>query len=88
MLIQCGNSSIHHSFYTYVFRYGDKTPSTVGARLFAVFWILVGVTVFNMNTASLTSVLTNTFNQDPHSFVGKHVCLQLYSLKKEKVDVK
>lgn len=38
--------------------YGDRTPQSVSARLFAVCWILIGITIFNMYTATITSVLT------------------------------
>ena len=38
-------------------RYGDRTPSTIFGRLFAVIWILIGITIFNMFTATITSAL-------------------------------
>ncbi|XP_066934991.1 uncharacterized protein [Clytia hemisphaerica] len=37
--------------------YGDRTPSTIFGRLFAVVWILIGITIFNMFTATITSAL-------------------------------
>uniref|UniRef100_A0A7M5WT19 Potassium channel domain-containing protein n=2 Tax=Clytia hemisphaerica TaxID=252671 RepID=A0A7M5WT19_9CNID len=40
--------------------YGDKTPKSIPARLIAVVWILFGITLFNMYTASLTSIVTTT----------------------------
>lgn len=38
--------------------YGDRTPHSVAARLFAVCWIFSGIIVFNMFTATITSSLT------------------------------
>ncbi|XP_057316162.1 uncharacterized protein LOC130657206 [Hydractinia symbiolongicarpus] len=38
--------------------YGDRTPHSVAARLFAVCWIFSGIIVFNMFTAAITSSLT------------------------------
>ena len=39
------------------FRYGDKSPKSYIARIFAVLWILLGITIFSMFTASLTNRL-------------------------------
>ncbi|XP_066910715.1 uncharacterized protein [Clytia hemisphaerica] len=39
--------------------YGDRTPSSPAARIFAVLWILIGITIFNMYTAGLTSALSD-----------------------------
>eukprot|EP00111_Clytia_hemisphaerica_P003707 TCONS_00010636-protein len=39
--------------------YGDKSPRSVVARVFAIVWIAIGITMFSMYTASLTSALTN-----------------------------
>ena len=39
------------------FRYGDKSPKSYIARIFAVLWILLGITIFSMVTASLTNIL-------------------------------
>ena len=43
----------------FLFRYGDKSPRSVVARVFAIIWIAIGITMFSMYTASLTSALTN-----------------------------
>ncbi|KAM7434885.1 hypothetical protein ABFA07_015103 [Porites harrisoni] len=39
--------------------YGDKTPKSVAARLFAVGWIMIGVTICSILTATLSSALTS-----------------------------
>ena len=39
-------------------RYGDKSPRSVPARVFAVLWILIGITTFSLVTAMLSSELT------------------------------
>lgn len=38
--------------------YGDRAPKSIIARLFAVLWILLGITIFSMYTATLTSALS------------------------------
>ena len=40
-------------------RYGDKSPKGTISRGFAIIWIAVGITIFSMYTASLTSALTS-----------------------------
>ncbi|XP_066917843.1 uncharacterized protein [Clytia hemisphaerica] len=43
--------------------YGDKTPSTVFGRLFAILWILIGITLFNMFTAAIITGLNAAIRQ-------------------------
>lgn len=38
--------------------YGDRVPSSTTARLFSVLWIFLGITMFNMYTAVLTTALS------------------------------
>lgn len=40
------------------YSYGDCYPKSVGGRLFAVMWILVGMCIISIFTAALTSSLT------------------------------
>ncbi|XP_066921300.1 uncharacterized protein [Clytia hemisphaerica] len=40
--------------------YGDKAPRSFSARLFGVFWILVGLVIISTFTATITTVLTTT----------------------------
>ena len=42
--------------------YGDITPKSVPSRIFSVFWILIGITVCSMFTASLSSELTSAYS--------------------------
>ena len=37
--------------------YGDRAPKSFIARIFAIIWILLGITIFSMYTAVLTSAL-------------------------------
>lgn len=48
------------SFYFFFFlcSYGDRYPRSIGGRLFAVMWILVGMVIISIFTAALTSSLT------------------------------
>ncbi|XP_015770674.1 PREDICTED: uncharacterized protein LOC107349095 isoform X2 [Acropora digitifera] len=39
--------------------YGDKTPKSFISRLFSVIWIMTGITVCSLLTATLSSTLTN-----------------------------
>ena len=43
-----------------LYRYGDKAPRSFSARLFGVFWILVGLVIISTFTATITTVLTTT----------------------------
>eukprot|EP00111_Clytia_hemisphaerica_P017640 TCONS_00052178-protein len=38
--------------------YGDRTPQSIAARLFAIVWILIGIVFFNVYTSMFTSVLS------------------------------
>ena len=39
--------------------YGDKAPRSMQGRIFAVFWITVGIAITGIFTASLSSSLTS-----------------------------
>ena len=53
ILSHCRNNSYcHHS-------YGDKTPKSLVAQLFSVIWIMIGITLCSMLTATLSSAFTN-----------------------------
>ena len=56
-----------------IFRYGDKSPRSIIARLFAIMWILVGITIFSMFTASLTTILQNLAITKVQDLTGKSV---------------
>ena len=40
--------------------YGDKIPKSAAGRVFAALWILVGITICSIFTASLTATITET----------------------------
>ena len=57
--------------------YGDKTPKSIFGRLFAMFWILIGITVCSLFTAALTSeiIKAHSLSHD-HDMTGQKVgCL-------------
>ena len=54
-------------------RYGDKCPKSILARLFAVGWILIGITLCSMFTASLTTAITTSTTYVPRAIKGKMV---------------
>ncbi|XP_066913633.1 uncharacterized protein [Clytia hemisphaerica] len=45
--------------------YGDKAPKSLSGRIFSVIWILAGITICSMLTASLTSVVTDAADSTP-----------------------
>lgn len=66
--------------------YGDKVPDSFHARIFSIFWIFLGITVFNMYTAVLTSALSvepTIFEVD--NFSNKKVGVLHYSSAGETV---
>ena len=40
--------------------YGDKSPKSFPARMFAIFWIIIGITVTSIYIASLASQVNTT----------------------------
>jgi len=59
-------------------RYGDKTPRSFIGRLFGVLWILLGLIVITMFTATVTSALTLSSSPEfSSSLEGQDVSVQL-----------
>lgn len=61
------------SVYICLYRYGDKAPKSSLARSFAVVWIIVGVTVCSVMTATLSNALTNVKIEKFDVTTGKRV---------------
>lgn len=38
--------------------YGDTTPKSIQARIYGLIWIVVGITILSVFTATVTTVLT------------------------------
>lgn len=53
--------------------YGDKTPKSIIARLFSVLWIMIGVTMCSILTATLSSALTSVTVERYDFTTGKTV---------------
>ena len=53
--------------------YGDKAPKFIVTRLLAVIWILVGITICSLFTASLTSEITSAVTPNAPTMEGKTV---------------
>ena len=53
---------------------------TKNGRLFSVIWILMGITIFSMLTASLTNIITNSDYQTSTEMLGKKVVITFDSL--------
>ena len=53
--------------------YGDKATKSTSGKLFAVLWVLIGITIFSMLTASLTNTITASTSVTSAGMVGKKV---------------
>ena len=53
--------------------YGDKTPKTWPARIFSVFWILIGIAICSLLTASLTTEITTAITPTTPEIGGKKI---------------
>ena len=60
--------------------YGDKAPKSVLARLFSFVWIIIGITVFSLITATLTSEIHEANSQPPPTMEGARVGAMRYHL--------
>ena len=56
--------------------YGDKIPRSAFARLFAIVWILIGITTFSLITALLSSELTEINSAGQPEMTGLRIGLQ------------
>lgn len=57
----------------FYFRYGDKTPKSLLARLFAIVWMVSGIILLSMFTAQVSSRLTAQELRSDHHLFGKKV---------------
>ena len=55
------------------FRYGDKTPKSITGRLFSILWIIIGITICSILTATLSSALTSVTVEKYDVIAGKKV---------------
>ena len=53
--------------------YGDKAPKSRTARVFSVVWILIGITVCSIFTASLTNIVTLAQEKQSSDMSGKKI---------------
>ena len=78
LIVFCGQTGFFFAYLLLLMlfwttRYGDKTPKSTFARLFAVVWIMIGVTMCSILTATLSSALTSV-NVERYDFTtGKTV---------------
>ena len=68
-------------FCTFSVRYGDRTPSSAWARVFAVFWIFFGITFFAMYLGTITSVMTKNLYEKPEFEVAGKRVIELFIYK-------
>ena len=63
---------------SFLTRYGDKAPKSTLARIFSVFWILLGLVIMAVFMANITSALTALSLQlEPTDLVGLKVCINI-----------
>lgn len=60
-----------------IFRYGDKTPKSLLARMFGILWITVGISLSGIFTASLITGMTKSLQDGTLIIEGKQVFLQI-----------
>ena len=53
--------------------YGDKAPKSCKARIFSIIWILIGITIFSLITASMTNIITTAETPPSIDMTGKTV---------------
>lgn len=53
--------------------YGDKSPKSWPARIFAIIWILFGITICSMFTAALTTAISSVLNPETPTIDGKKI---------------
>ena len=53
--------------------YGDVSPKSIPARLFSFIWIIIGITIFSLLTAMLTSEVYQANSSPPPSMKGARV---------------
>ena len=44
--------------FSFIFSYGDRAPRSVLARTFAFIWVLIGLVIISIFTATVTTSLT------------------------------
>ena len=66
----------------FVFSYGDKSPKTVLARLYAIVWMLVGMILVSITTAKVSSSIT-TKQLRPQESLLKTVSNKMQNLSTE-----
>ena len=60
--------------------YGDRIPRTLIGRLYAVFWIMMGITIISVFTGTLTSEIINANQPQDTDLSGKKVGTLRYRL--------
>ena len=58
--------------------YGDKIPKFAVSRLFSVIWILIGITICSLFTASLTNEITSASSPENPDMHGRNVGVLRY----------
>ncbi|KAK3715206.1 hypothetical protein QZH41_007816 [Actinostola sp. cb2023] len=61
--------------------YGDRAPKSLQGRAFAVLWILIGICIISIFTATLTTSLTTVSLENKISLPGSKVASLLYSIE-------
>jgi len=59
--------------FTILFSYGDRTPKSLTARLFAFGWVLVGLVIIAIFNATMTASLTSVSMTANSLFNGEKV---------------
>ena len=69
LLLDRLKSYSHLKTFDFFRSYGDKTPASVPARVFGFLWIIVGVVIMSIFTATLSTAFS-VEHLDPNNIVG------------------
>lgn len=53
--------------------YGDRIPQSCMGRVYSIFWILTGITLFAVLTGSLANQITTIFTEQKKTIFGKNI---------------
>ena len=67
--------------------YGDRAPRSVLARIFAFFWVLVGLVIISIFTATVTTTLTALSLSNDIKIYGNNI-VALNNTEEERYGVK
>ena len=53
--------------------YGDKSPRSLGGRLFSFVWILLGIVIFGIISGEITTIIIEANSLETRNMAGENV---------------